>query len=96
MSQHRSEAATVGSISPVDRVEAAREAVYDNEGELVPPHQLGEALEECGVDVSVTPDGLPAYANAPPEIPLIACHLAVQSREDPAAFIVGEAAARYT
>lgn len=96
MAEHRTEAPTVWVVSQADRIAAARGAVYDNDGEFVLPDQLGDALEECGVDVSVTPDGIPAYTNAAPEIPLIACHLAVERREDPAVFILGEAAARYT
>lgn len=89
-------ATTGGATTRVDRIEAARGVVYSDDGEFILPHQLGAALEAYGVDVSETRDGIPAYQNVPPEISLAACHLAVESREDPAVFIVGKNAARYS
>ena len=71
-----------------DRVEAARAVVYDD-GELIPPEDLDEALEAAGVTVSVGDDGTPEYSDVPPSLPLSACHLAVDLRKDPAE-IVGD------
>jgi hypothetical protein len=72
-----------------DRVEAARAVVYDDDGELIPPEELADALEAAGVTVSVGDDGIPEYSDVPPSLSLSACHLAVDLRKDPAE-IVGE------
>ncbi len=74
-----------GSITDdeTDRVEAARAVVYDD-GELIPPEELDDALEAAGVTVSVGDDGTPEYSDVPPSLSLSVCHLAVELRKDPA------------
>jgi len=73
---------------PHNRVEAARAVVYDDDGELIAPENLAEALEAAGVTVSVDEDGTPEYSDVPASLSLSACHLAVDLRRDPAEFIL--------
>jgi hypothetical protein len=65
-----------------------RAVVYDD-GELIAPEDLADALEAAGVTVSVGADGTPEYSDVPPALSLSACHLAVDLRKDPAE-IMGE------
>lgn len=70
-----------------ERVAAARAVVYDDEGELIDAADLEDALVDAGVDAGVSDDGLTEYRNVPRELPLGACHLAVDLRRDPATLI---------
>lgn len=76
-----------GVADHADRREAARAVVYDENGELIPPGEIEPALEGVGVAVSTDVDGMTVYENVPPELPLAACHLAVDLRRDPAEYI---------
>jgi len=78
----------MGSATPSDRVDAVRAVVYDD-GELIAAEALDDALEAVGVTVSEADDGTPEYSDVPPALSLVACHLAVDTRRDPAQFIVG-------
>lgn len=69
-----------------ERIEAARSVVYED-GELIDADALEDALDAHGVDVGTAEDGGTEYRNVPRELPLSACHLAVDLREDPAAFL---------
>ena len=77
------------SATPSDRVDAVRAVVYDDDGELIAAEALDDALEAVGVTVSEADDGTPEYSDVPPGLSLVACHLAVDLRRDPAEFIVG-------
>jgi len=70
-----------------DLVAAARAVVYDEEGDLIPAEDLDDALRAHGVVVGENEDGGPEYRNVPRDLPLSACHLAVDLRRDPADFI---------
>jgi hypothetical protein len=70
-----------------ERITATREVVYDEEGELITADELNTALEAIGVTVTESDDGLPEYRDVPRAVSLSACHLAVDLRRDPAAFI---------
>jgi len=70
-----------------ERITATREVVYDEDGELITFDDLDAALEAIGVTVTESDDGLPEYRDAPRAVSLSACHLAVDLRRDPAAFI---------
>ena len=86
--QHREQLSDVAGATPGDRVDAVRAVVYDD-GELIAPEDLNDALEAAGVTVSVADDGTPKYTDAPAELSVTACHLAVDLRRDPAQFITG-------
>lgn len=90
MARDRSQGPVTGRAGVADRVEAARSVVYDDAGELIEPDEIHGALRDAGVVVSENEDGTPAYSDVPPELSLSVCHLAVDLREDPAAFITGE------
>lgn len=70
-----------------ERVTATREVVYDEAGKLITANELDAALEAIGVTVTESDDGLPEYRDVPRAVSLSACHLAVDLRRDPAAFI---------
>lgn len=70
--------------TPSEEIERA--VVYDD-GELIPPEELDDALEAAGVTVSVGDDGTPEYSDIPPSLSLSACHLAVDLRKDPAEIV---------
>lgn len=70
-----------------ERITATREVVYDEDGELITFDDLDAALEAIGVTVTESDDGLPEYRDVPRAVSLSACHLAVDLRRDPAAFI---------
>lgn len=70
-----------------ERLEAARAVVYNEDGELIAPAEIERAIERVGVVVSTDEDGTTVYDNVPPELPLAACHLAVDLRRDPADFV---------
>lgn len=74
------------SPSREERVAAARAVVYDDD-ELIAPEDLDLALEEYGVGIGESEDGLPEYRDVPRELSLSACHMAVDLRRDPAEFI---------
>lgn len=87
MARDRSEGPVTGRADVLDRIAAARTVVYDDSGDLIEPGEIEDALREVGVVVSENEDGTTAYSDVPPELPLSACHLAVDLREDPASFI---------
>lgn len=70
-----------------ERITATRDVVYDEEGELITFEDLDAALEAIGVTVTESDDGRPEYRDVPQAVSLSACHLAVDLRRDPAAFI---------
>lgn len=76
-----------GVADHADRLEAARAVVYDEDGTLIPADAIEDALEAAGVGVSTEDDGTTVYENVPPELPLAACHLAVDLRRDPEHFL---------
>lgn len=70
-----------------ERIAAARDVVYDEDGDLIALEELAGALEAAGVTVTESDDGLPEYRDVPRTLSLSACHLAVDLRRDPAEFI---------
>lgn len=70
-----------------ERVRAARDVVYDEEGSIIDASEIADALRAYGVEVGTATDGRTEYRDVPPELPLSACHLAVDTGRDPAAFI---------
>lgn len=74
-----------------ERIAAARSVVYDSDGDLIDEDDLEAALKAHGVDVGVNEKGLPEYRNVPRELSLSAVHLAIETRDDPAEFIVDPA-----
>lgn len=74
-----------------ERVAAARSVVYGDDKALIAPEDLDAALEEYGVGVGKSEDGLPEYRDVPRELSLSACHMAVDFRRDPAEFIAPRA-----
>ena len=68
------------------RVQAAREVVY-SDGDLIGADELDAALEVRGVTVGTAADGTPEYRDVPGNLPLAACHLAVDLQRDPAEFL---------
>lgn len=70
-----------------ERVRAARAVVCDETGSIIDASELEGALRSYGVEVGRASDGTTEYRNVPPELPLSACHLAVETGRDPAAFI---------
>lgn len=87
MAQDRSRESVTDAPAPANRVAAVRAVVYDAEGELIAPNALTDALQEAGVTVTETDDGVPQYEDVPPALSLSACHLAVDLREDPETFL---------
>lgn len=63
------------------------EVVYDEVDTIIDTSEVEDALRAYGVEVGTTTDGATEYRNVPPELPLGACHLAVDTGRDPAAFI---------
>lgn len=74
-----------------ERVAAARSVVYGDDETLIAPNDLNAALEEYGVSVGESEDGLPEYRDVPRELSLSACHMAIDLRRDPAEFIAPRA-----
>lgn len=70
-----------------ERVAAARAVVYGDDGDVIDPEDLDDALEAYGVTVGVSGDGLTEYQDVPPELSLSACHLAVDLHRDPGDFL---------
>ena len=70
-----------------ERVRAARAVVYDDRGAIIDASEIADALRAYGVEVGTATDATTEYRNVPPELPLSACHLAVDTGRDPAAFI---------
>lgn len=79
------------SPSHEERVAAARAVVYDDDEELIATEELDAALEEYGVSIGESEDGLPKYRDVPRELSLSACHMAVNLRRDPEEFIAPRA-----
>ncbi|MFC6907240.1 hypothetical protein [Halalkalicoccus tibetensis] len=79
------------SPSREERVAAARTVVYGDDEELITAEELDSALEEYGVGIGESEDGLPEYLDVPRELSLSACHMAVDLRRDPAEFIAPRA-----
>lgn len=75
------------SPSREERVAAARSVVYSDDEELIASEDLNSALEEYGVGIGESEDGLPEYRDVPRELSISACHMAVDLRRDPAEFI---------
>lgn len=71
------------------QLEAAWTVVYED-GELIDAADIEAALEAYGVTVTTDEDGVTEYRDVPPELPLSACHLAVDLRKDPAEFLSTE------
>jgi len=69
------------------RLEAARAVVYTEEGNLIEPEEIESGLEAYGVTVGESEEGSTEYRDVPPELPLAACHLAVDTGRDPTAFL---------
>ena len=70
-----------------ERISAAREVVYDEAGAIIDASELEDALRAYGVGVGAATDGTTEYRDVPSELPLSACHLAIDTGRDPAAFI---------
>lgn len=85
MAQDGSDERVTGE-SVAERVQAARSVVYED-GELIGPEALDDALSEHGVSVGEGEDGVAVYEDVPETLSLSACHLAVDLREDPARFL---------
>jgi hypothetical protein len=85
MAQDGSDERVTGA-SVTERVLLARSVVYED-GELIAPEALDDALSEHGVSVGEDEDGVPVYQDVPEGLSLSACHLAVDLREDPARFL---------
>lgn len=79
------------SPSREERVAAARAVVYGDDEELIAAEELDAALEEYGVGIGESEDGLPECRDVPRELSLSACHMAVDLRRDPAEFIAPRA-----
>lgn len=76
----------VTGLTTAERIDAARAVVYED-GELIAPEELDDALCERGVSVSKDEAGNPVYEDVPASLSLSACHLAVDAERDPAAFL---------
>jgi len=66
-----------------ERIERAREIVLDNEGEVIAPEELDDALREHGVEIGTSPDGYRELRNAA-DLPTGLIHMAVDTGQDPA------------
>lgn len=69
-----------------DVIERTRELVYDGD-ELISKDELDAALEDLGVVVGETNDGVAEYRNVPDDISLTAAMLSVDTGRDPADFV---------
>lgn len=78
------------SSSREKRVAAAQAVVYDDNEERIAAEELATVLEEYGVDIGGSEDGLPEYRDVPRELSLSVCHTAVDLR-DPVKFIAPRA-----
>lgn len=87
MAQDGSEGSVTRPVDDDDRIKAARAIVYDDNGDMIDPDDLEEALRAAGVTVTETDDGTTEYDNVPSDLSLSACHLAVDLREDPETFL---------
>jgi hypothetical protein len=66
-----------------ERIERAREIVLDEDGEVIAPEELDDALREHGVEIGTSPDGYRELRNAA-DLPTGLIHLAVDTERDPA------------
>lgn len=79
------------SPSHEERIAAARAVVYGDDEEIIAAEELDAALEEYGVSIGESEDGLPEYRDVPRELSLSACHMAVDLQRDSAEFIAPRA-----
>jgi len=71
------------ALSDEERAEVARAVVYNDAGELIKADVLPEVVEAAGVTVVEADDeDSLEYRDVPADLPLAACHLAVDFRKD--------------
>lgn len=63
-------------------IERAREIVLDDDGEVIAPGTLDDALRKHGVEVGTSPDGYRELRNAE-ALSTVLIHVAVDSQQDP-------------
>lgn len=66
-----------------ERIERAREITLDDDGEVIAPEDLDDALREHGVEIRTSPDGYRELRNAA-DLPTGLIHMAVDTGQDPA------------
>ncbi len=64
-------------------IERAREIVLDDDGEVIAPEALDDALREHGIEIGTSPDGYQELRNAE-DLPTALIHMAVDTQQDPA------------
>jgi hypothetical protein len=65
-----------------ERIERAREIVLNDDGEVIAPEDLDDALREHGVEIGTSPDGYRELRNAA-DLPTALIHMAVDTGQDP-------------
>ena len=76
-----------------ERIERAREIVLDDEGEVIAPEDLDDALREHGIEIGTSPDGYRELrGEAAAYLPTALVHMAVDTQRDPAAVLSDDSA----
>lgn len=72
-----------------ERIERAREVALNDDGEVIAPEDLDDALREHGVKVGTSPDGYRELRNAQ-DLPTGLIHIAIDTGRDPADVLDGD------